>query len=80
MEITATMREIIDENAKCQNQLIFVPSGSKTIFDAICFRLFLIMIKKILLNNLLKNFMIADESSVRELRVFYLPLLGENTK
>ncbi len=75
------MREITDKKIKCQNQLLFTSHRPKIIFTITCFRSLLpIQIKDFCKINFLKNFKIADKSSVRKLRVSYLPLSGENTK
>ena len=74
------MREKANKKTRCQNQLFFESDSLEIIFDTSCFKLFLTKIINFCKNNFLKNFQIADESSVRKLRVFYLLLLGENTK
>lgn len=74
------MRETSDKDTKYQNQLFYTQYRSKSIFDEIYCRPFLSMITIFYKIDFLKNFKIADKSSVRKLRAFYLLLLGENTK
>ena len=75
------MRETIGANTRCQNQPFCFTDKPKTNLATKNFKINLsIHLNKFFQFNFQKNFLIADKSSVRILRVFYLSLIGENTK